>query len=439
MMVTLACWRRLAPVAAGALLIGLGCAQASAYAQSKPPALALAPPAGPANAVNKAISFSDEEQQRIALLGPWPTPAATDPSNRWSGNAQAIAFGRLLFHDKRLSANRSIACASCHQIERGLSDGRRRAIGLAAHDRNTQTLWNIGLQRWFGWDGGADSLWAASIRPILAAHEMGMTPQRVAAAVKHHGDLANPYRQLFGEAHKSIKSTKTNEPSEPRKAGKASEPSELADADRVLVNVAKSIAAYMETLISPRTSFDAFRDSLLAQSPAVNYPSNAQRGLKLFVGRGNCFVCHFGPAFSNGEFHDIGRPFIVAPGRVDPGRFAGIKRVQSDRFNLLSVHNDENTAPKSDALAAALKTQTVNPQHRNWGEWRTPSLRGLRGSAPYMHDGSLATLHEVVRHYSNIKEERLHSDGESILKPLRLTKTEIDDLVAFLLTLSASP
>ena len=195
----------------------------------------------------------------------------------------------------------------------------------------------------------------------------------------------------------------------------------------------------METLISPRTSFDAFRDSLLAQSPAVNYPSNAQRGLKLFVGRGNCFVCHFGPAFSNGEFHDIGRPFIVAPGRVDPGRFAGIKRVQSDRFNLLSVHNDENTAPKSDALAAALKTQTVNPQHRNWGEWRTPSLRGLRGSAPYMHDGSLATLHEVVRHYSNIKEERLHSDGESILKPLRLTKTEIDDLVAFLMTLSASP
>jgi cytochrome c peroxidase len=75
-------------------------------------------------------------------------------------------------------------------------------------------------------------------------------------------------------------------------------------------------------------------------------------------------------------------------------------------------------------------------QHRNWGEWKIPSLRNLVQTAPYMHDGSLATLREVVLHYSELNEERLHADGEALLKPLRLSSQDIDDLVAFLESLS---
>jgi cytochrome c peroxidase len=75
-------------------------------------------------------------------------------------------------------------------------------------------------------------------------------------------------------------------------------------------------------------------------------------------------------------------------------------------------------------------------QHRNFGEWRVPGLRNVAQTAPYMHNGSLATLRDVVKHYSELKEDRLHADGERVLKPLRLTPAEVEDLVAFLESLS---
>ncbi len=359
--------------------------------------------------------FSAEELARILSLGPWPPAGAgyKDPSNRVSRDLRAIEFGAQLFNSPRLSINGTIACSTCHKIELGFSDGRDRAQGLGRHDRNSQSLWNVDLQRWFGWDGGADSLWAASIRPILTAHEMGSNANHVHQQILRDADWRERYQQLFGT---------------------------MPGSEEVLANVGKALAAYLETLRSPATAFDRFRDQLAAGRTADlnTYPDAARRGLKLFVGRGNCTVCHFGPVLSNGEFHDVAIPFLIEPGRVDPGRYSGIRRVKSDPFNLLGRYNDQKDAGGSSQshLPEALKTHTVEFAHRHWGEWKTPSLRNLKLSAPYMHNGSLASLHDVARHYSEINEERLHFDGESLLKPLRLNAGEIDDLVSFLLSLS---
>lgn len=356
--------------------------------------------------------FDSAETARILAHGPWPPAPRRDPTNRVSGLPAAIELGRRLFFDPALSADGRIACAGCHDAARGFTDGLARARGLARHDRNTQGLANVARQRWFGWDGGADSLWAATIRPLLAAGEMGSSPARVAAHLRADPALVAAYTAAFGHPPGSAASLE----------------------ETLLVDAAKAIAAYLETMVSPRTPFDAFRDALARGDAAgvARYPSAARRGLRIFVGRGRCHVCHFGPEFSNGEFHDVGRPFLLEGGRVDPGRFAGIRRVRGDRFNLLGVHNDERA---TGAYAQALKTTTVSQQHRNWGEWRTPSLRGLGATAPYMHDGSLATLREVVQHYSELDEDRLHTDGEALLAPLRLADGEIDDLLAFLRTL----
>jgi cytochrome c peroxidase len=150
-------------------------------------------------------------------------------------------------------------------------------------------------------------------------------------------------------------------------------------------------------------------------------------------------VCHFGPGLSNGEFHDVAIPFLIEPGRVDSGRYSGVRRVKSDPFNLLSIYNDQSVKSgnqtenpsknqsenQPERLPESLKTNTVQLAHRNWGEWKTPSLRNLKTTAPYMHNGSLRTLRDVARHYSEINEERLHSDGERLLKPLRLSPREI--------------
>jgi cytochrome c peroxidase len=127
-------------------------------------------------------------------------------------------------------------------------------------------------------------------------------------------------------------------------------------------------------------------------------------------------------------------PFFIAGG-ADPGRHGGIRKLQSNPFNLLGKYNDE---PRRDGQTpmSATKTRHVALEHRNFGEFKVPGLRNVALTAPYMHNGSLATLADVVRHYSEINPDRLHSDGESLLKPLRLSSEESADLVAFLESLT---
>ena len=274
-------------------------------------------------------------------------------------------------------------------------------------DRNTPSVANVRLQRWYGWDGAGDSLWAQSLRPMVDPREMGSDLARLASAVRRHPDLEAGYRRVFG----------------------APPP---ADDEAVAVDVAKALAAFQETIETGRTPFDDFRDALARgdRAAAARYPPAAQRGLAIFIGKGNCDVCHVGPRFSNGEFHDIGIPHFVASGRVDAGRHEGIRRLQASRYNLLGPYNDDPTRD------TAISTRHVASEHRNFGEFKVPSLRNVARTAPYMHNGSLATLADVVRHYSEIDENRLHADGERILKPLHLTAAETADLVAFLESLS---
>jgi cytochrome c peroxidase len=151
----------------------------------------------------------------------------------------------------------------------------------------------------------------------------------------------------------------------------------------------------------------------------------------MFVGRGNCSVCHFGAAFTNGEFHDVGVPFFAGRGQVDAGRYDGIRRLQASPYNLLGAHSDDASGK------AATRTRHVELTQRAFGQFKTPSLRNVALTAPYMHNGSLATLRDVVRHYSELDPQRVHSHGEAaLLQPLNLTDRETDDLVAFLESLT---
>jgi len=363
------------------------------------------------DAAGGLLDFTAAELRAIERHGPWPPPAPRDPSNRVSGNAEAIAFGELLFFDTRLSPNGAMSCGRCHQPGRAWTDGRRTpggvigATGRDALTRNTPTLWNAGFGRWFGWGGGSDTIWSFSLRPIRHPLEMGSSAAHVARTLRADPELACRYRRVFGEAGK---------------------PDEA-----LLVDVVKAIAAFVETLVSARSPFDEFRDALARgdRDAAARYPLAAQRGLRRFVGEGNCSVCHFGPAFSNGEFGDIGVPFFV-PSGVDSGRYAGIQRLRADPHNLLGRFNDR----PGDAGAA--RTRHVQLQPRNFGEFKVPGLRNVAKTAPYMHDGSLATLSDVVKHYSELDENRLHTEGERILRPLRLSPQASADLVAFLESLS---
>jgi len=362
----------------------------------------------PADAAQELAGFSAEEIRRVLRHGPWPQQVPRDPSNRASGNPAAVALGRALFYDTRLSAGNVMACATCHAPQHALGDGRERGEGRVRLDRNTPGLWNVGLARWFGWDGAADSLWAFAIRPMLHPDELAATPRQVAELIRGDTTLACWYAKSFGAS-----------------PGNAPE--------RLFSDAAKALAAYLETLVSGKSDFDLLHDALARgdSAAAARYPADARRGLALFFGRGQCAVCHFGPNFSNGEFHDIGIPYLAAPGRVDPGRHGGIALVKQDRFNRLGEFSDDAAGISAD------HTRHVVQNHTTYGQFKVPSLRNVELTAPYMHNGHLQTLHKVVRHYSELPEDRLHQDGEALLKPLHLSETEIDTLVAFLRTLTS--
>lgn len=368
--------------------------------------LALAAPA----AAQPTLQWSEEEVRAIGLHGPWPPPPVRDPSNRISGTPTGIALGEHLFNDPRLSAGGLTSCATCHQAARDWSDGRAKAMGQVELDRRTPSLWNVGYGHWFGWDGAGDSLWAQSIRPILDPREMGGNATRVATLLREDKALACGHERAFGE-----------------------QPG--GDDEKLMVDAAKALAAFQATLVSPRTSFDSFRDALLAgdREGQARYPLAAQRGLKTFIGAGNCSACHFGPRFTNGEFGDVGIPFFTRPGEVDSGRLGGLAKLAGSPFNLLGRHNDD------PSRASALRTRHVQRLHSNFGEFRVPGLRQVGRSGPYMHNGHFATLEDVVRHYSEVDPDRLHSDGMPLVRPLALADEQRADLVAFLRSLAAEP
>ncbi|MFM8898916.1 MAG: cytochrome-c peroxidase [Burkholderiales bacterium] len=362
------------------------------------------------HAAEAVLDFTPTELRRIQSHGPWPPAAlhARDPSNKLSGKPQAMALGQRLFFDVRLSIDGRMACATCHVPGLAFGDVQARAVGRETLSRNTPSLWNAVHHRWWGWDGAFDSLWSQAIAPLTH-------PQEMASSGAHLRQLLQSDAELSCRYQKSL----SRQPA--------------ADSDEtVLVSVAKALGAFVGSLQSGPTPFDQFAKAMQRgdRKAAVRYPLQAQRGLRLFVGQGQCSTCHHGPLFSNGEFADIGVPFFIRPGVVDAGRHGGIEQLRASRYNLLSPWNDAADAP------SRVKTQHLAPAHRNFGEFKVPSLRNVAETAPYMHDGQLATLEAVVRHYSELNLDRLHADGEQILRPLKLSEAEVADLVAFLRTLS---
>ena len=339
-------------------------------------------------AAQPAVSFSEAEVRAVLAHGPWPTPIATDPTNRVSGKRAALELGERLFFDTRLSASGRFACGTCHVPERNWTDNRVRGMAAAEVDRNTPTLMNARLGKWYGWDGAADSLWAQSIRPILDRRELGATPQHVAELMRRDDQLACRYRRAFGAA-----------------------PSPTDD-EEVLVNVGKILAAFQETFETPPTPFDRFRNALARGEPLREglYSDAARRGLKIFVGKGNCTSCHSGPNFTNGEFRNNG--FSREAGRIE-----AVKLMQASRFNLAGRYNDD---PQ--------KRVRIVSEPAEVGAFKVPTLRHLMLTAPYGHDGRFETLAEVVRHYSE--------KGSAALPALKLTAAEQTDLVVFLESIS---
>jgi cytochrome c peroxidase len=214
--------------------------------------------------------------------------------------------------------------------------------------------------------------------------------------------------------------------------------------NRILSNVTKAIAAYERRLVRGQAPFDRFVAGLRTHDAQAlgALSASAQRGLKLFIGRARCIACHSGPEFSDREFHNLGlpaRPWL-AP---DTGRAEGIRRVRNDPFRATGAYSD---AP--DSRFARKLRFLPEPGAAQQGQFKTPTLRNVALTAPYMHGGHFASLEQVVRFYSTLRDpvddtpipdEAFFGRREATLRPLGLSEREVEDLTAFLRSLTGAP
>ncbi len=383
------------------------------------------------------IDFTPREQRRILQHSPVPS-VPDDPTNDWDQNPRAALLGQSLFFDAGFSRTNSVSCATCHQPRQAFTDGLPVAQGLAPGSRHTPGLLNVAHQRWFFWDGRADTLWSQALHPIEEPTEFGSS--RVDFLRRIHSDDA--YRAAYEDLFGSLPPMDDTERFPPGSHGSSDEWKMMDQADRdavnrAMTNLAKSVAAYESRLRSAKSPFDMFVEGLRDSDPggmAAISPS-AQRGLKLFIGEAGCRQCHSGPLFTDFEFHNIGLPpreGIEGLPPSDPGRFDGIHLVQDSE---LSAHGPFSDDPGGDK---ARRTRSTKRSQEHWGAFKTPSLRNLTRTAPYMHQGHFETLEEVLDYYNTLEDMVLQDHHqEAVLKPLDLDQEELDDLLAFLRSLES--
>jgi len=360
---------------------------------------------------------------------------APDPSNAVADNPRAAAFGHRLFFDTRLSANGKVACATCHQPARYFTDGLATSLGMAATPRNAMTLVGTAYSPWFFWDGRKDSQWAQALAPLESRAEHGLSRRKLATIIGRY--YRDEYQNLFG-ALPALADSKRFPPHADALGNRKQRAAwqRMAEADRLAIsrifaNIGKAIAAYERRIMPGAARFDAFAEAVIngRQAAAANALSKDEIvGLRLFIGPAGCLQCHNGPQLSNFEFHSTAISMGIRD--IDAGRALGIKQVLQDEFNCLSRHSDANKESECAALRFAVRDWQNQPS-----AFKTPTLRNLAFTAPYMRNGQFRNLREVLAHYNQGGTDRADRNE---LQALNLNQRELAQLEAFLSSLNGA-
>lgn len=344
-----------------------------------------------------APAWSERERQLIGSmsLSQLP-PLPPDPSNRVADNPAAAALGKTLFFETRLSADGSVACASCHLPDRHFQDDLALGRGIDEADRRTMPLAGTAYSPWQFWDGRADSQWAQALAPLENPVEHGTNRAEVVRVVVQHHD--ETFASVFGASATTL------------------------SVDEAFANVGKAIAAFERTLMPRRSRFDDYADAVERGESSSALSPSERAGLRIFIGKGNCINCHNGPLLTDNDFHNTGVP--ARPGSApDFGRLAAMETLLTDPFNCLGPFSDAD--PSDCAELTFVKAEGEELERA----FKTPSLRDVAARPPFMHAGQIDTLASVVRHYNTAPASPF---GHSELEPLALTTEEQRALVDFM-------
>ena len=338
-------------------------------------------------------------------LGLPPVPQAKDNPQ----TAEKIALGEKLFNDKRFSSTGDVSCANCHAVEKAFTDSPlpvSEGIHKLTGTRNAPTVVNAVYFEKMFWDGRSPSLEDQALHPFVNPVEMGLKDhQPILAIVRSDPEYVKAFQKVFGARGDAI----------------------------TMDEVTKAIAAFERAQVTANSLFDRWfyggeKDALT---------STQKRGFDLFVNRGRCVSCHLieqtQALFTDNRFHNIG---------------VGINAIQDDVPDLAGEFiKAEATASEvavevlTDKKTSELGRFVVTRDFDALGAFKTPTLRNIDATAPYMHDGSLKTLRDVVVHYNN---GGVTNEGDPVndflsggIRPLGLTDAEIDDLVTFMQALTS--
>lgn len=293
---------------------------------------------------------------------PVPVPLGLPPVQFPRDNPYTVEkaeLGKLLYFDKRLSADNSVSCASCHAPQYAYTDGAAVSTGIRGQKggRSAPTVINRAYSLAQFWDGRAGSLEAQAVGPMENPIEMGNTHAAVVSALKGIAGYRTMFAKVFGSG------------------------------DITIDQVAKAIATFERTVLSGDSAYDRYQ---AGRKQAMT--ARQVRGMKVFFDKAKCDQCHEGVNFTSNSYHNLG----VGMDKPDPdlGRYV------------------------------------VTKNEADWGVFKTPTLRDIARTAPYMHDGSLKTLDEVVEYYD--KGGIANKNLDEKIKPLHLSVEEKKSLVAFL-------
>ncbi len=338
-------------------------------------------------------------------LGLPPVPIPEDNPQ----TPEKLQLGDKLFHDTRFSSTGEVSCATCHDAKKVFTDSPLQVsegIHKLTGTRNAPTVVNSAYFKSVFWDGRSPDLEDQALHPFLNPVEMGLKDHKpILKIVRSDPEYVEAFKTVFAKSGEQI----------------------------TMKEVTQAIAAFERTIVAGDSPFDRwyFAGDEKALSP------EAVRGFEVFINQGRCVSCHVveqtQALFTDSRFHNIG---------------VGINRIQDDISRLVGEFlkakaegTDVDIAVLTDQKTSELGRVAVTGRLDDIGAFKTPTLRNIAVTAPYMHDGSLKTLKETVVHYNNggvAKEgDRVNDFLSGGIRPLNLSEQQIDDLVAFMEALTS--
>jgi cytochrome c peroxidase len=295
---------------------------------------------------------------------------------------EKVELGKRLFFDRRLSGDGTMNCAACHDPERAFTDGLDISLSYPTtrNWRNAPTLVNVGLQKQLFHDGRAPTLEEQALFPMMSAFEMNQNLDFLEEKIRSVPQYVAEFKQVFG------------------------------DPDITRQRIAMAIAAFERTLVSLNAPFDNYlKGGKKALSP------DALKGYATFAGKGKCVECHYGAALSDNKFHALNVP-ENPDHRTDP-RIAATRRFVAKVYR----YGDYRTLNEDPGR------YLITKDRKDWKAFKTPTLREIAKTAPYMHNGIFQTLDEVIEFF-----DKGGGSGNTALAALNLSVEEKKALKAFL-------